>query len=458
MITDNSLKYKYLRQEYNVFIFERFDYIITQEKIKIKYTFNLSDKYLFEPELSFSLERDYSTLPDKSLLDNLIFNIGMIELVSYWKATCSPLILIKPFLLVEEQLVFWKKIYFHGLGEFFYLNGIETDPENYVNILCDSERKTSPVGLSLDPIRVLVPVGGGKDSAVTLELLKDHFKVIPFVINPGKASMESANLAGFKNSEVFRVDRTIHPKLLELNKMGFLNGHTPFSALIGFTSLLVAVFCNTKYIALSNESSANEPTVTNGPNHQYSKSYAFEKDFRNYIQRYLSPDIHYFSFLRPLNEMSIAIIFSQFPKYLDVFRSCNIGSKNNTWCGKCPKCLFTAIILSPFMSRDEIIRIFKYDILDNNELWPIFDSLIGAADTKPFECVGTLDEINHALVLTIRKYGQNLPSLLERYKLTELYQRYFNIGYAPVIRIEDEHFLDGPFVRILDKIKDEERF
>ena len=56
----------------------------------------------------------------KEQYDLLVFNIGMIELISYWKATCSPTIVVKPYSLNEEQIKFWQKLYYNGLSEFFY--------------------------------------------------------------------------------------------------------------------------------------------------------------------------------------------------------------------------------------------------------------------------------------------------------------------------------------------------
>ena len=48
---------------------------------------------------------------------NMAFNIGMIELISYWKCACPPKIIIKCGYVDEEQIKFWKKIYFHPFPE-----------------------------------------------------------------------------------------------------------------------------------------------------------------------------------------------------------------------------------------------------------------------------------------------------------------------------------------------------
>ncbi len=156
-------------------------------------------------------------------------------------------------------------------------------------------------------------------------------------------------------------------------------------------------------------------------NHQYSKSYEFEEDFSNYSKKYLKGNVKYFSFLRPLNELQIAKIFSKHKKYHQIFKSCNVGSKEKDWkwCTKCPKCLFVYTMLSPYLYKTELIDIFKKDLFEDKELLKTFLDLTGNGETKPFECVGTFEEVNFAISLTISKLekeNKELPFLLKYYK------------------------------------------
>lgn len=448
MIKDNHNKFKELRNKYTFFVYESFVITENDKSIKVAYNFNLGDRYFFSPTLEFIKGKYLTSILTDSQLQNFAFHIGMIELISYWKAACPPNIIIKPFSLDEYQVDWWKKVYFHGLGEFFYLNNIATDGNSFVNIECSSENKLQKTNVELDKNKVLVPIGGGKDSVVTLELLKDNFKSIPLILNPRKASIETIQSAGYVSDDFIEIKRNIHPTLLQLNDLGFLNGHTPFSALLAFIGVFASFLSGSKFIALSNESSANEPTdKETGVNHQYSKSIEFERDFREYISRYINEDINYFSFLRPLNEYKIAQLFSRYPQHFTSFKSCNVGSKSDTWCGKCPKCLFTYIILSPFVHRDSLIKIFGKDLYNEASLSTHFNELIGLNEVKPFECVGTIDEVNLAVQKAIEMTNQPLPYLLDYYRSLSN-----NLQVENTINInldDDDHCLDNQFQEIL---------
>jgi len=240
--------------------------------------------------------------------------------------------------------------------------------------------------------------------------------------------------------------------LFELNSAGFLNGHTPFSAMLAFYSLLVSAIAGHKHIALSNESSANEPTIPGTEvNHQYSKSFSFESGFRSYIAENISADFNYFSFLRPLNELQIARFFSEQVKYYSVFKSCNAGSKTDTWCCNCPKCLFAFAILSPFIPMMELVHIFGKIFFEGLQMLTYLKELTGIDDNKPFECVGTIDEVNAALHMFIANHKhQKLPLLIDYYSNTT---NFSPLGSSLQDQIMNDfnphHFLESDFLEIL---------
>ncbi|MDA3904494.1 MAG: hypothetical protein PF484_00305 [Bacteroidales bacterium] len=406
------LKY---REIHTKFIYKNYRYSILNESISISFEFllkgnsqaGLSD-IRFEPTIilpinSFSQREDLQV----EVLENLIFNMGMVELISYWKAACPKEIIIEPFHLNENQILFWKKLYWNGLGEFFYVNEIETNMQDFMHIKSASEKELKATTFPSQE-KVIIPIGGGKDSAVSLEILKDSsLEIYPFIINPRKASLNTVKQAGISVEKLLLAQRNIDSNLIKLNEVGYLNGHTPFSAMLAFTSLLQAYLTDTKYIALSNESSANEPSVADSHvNHQYSKTFEFESDFREYYKTYISSNIEYFSFLRPISELQIANLFSKFKNHHYSFRSCNVGSKTDSWCCDCPKCLFTYIMLAPFLPEKELNNMLGENLIIKPSLVHTLKELQGLTEVKPFECVGTVDEVNLALyqAIEIMKY------------------------------------------------------
>lgn len=430
-------RYVELRNQYSRFFYRGFEVEKTPTELKITYHFEIEGLAEFAPCWTFPRPEGGGE-PD----EKLIFSLGLVELISYWKIACPHQVVVEAGELDEDQIRWWKHLYFNGLGEFFYVNNIkEADPENFMEIRCAGREDSAETAAAWEknvPARsisqgVLVPIGGGKDSVVTLDLLRRAgLPVYGYIINPRGATVNTAGAAGLGEGRVMSVRRTLDPNMLELNRRGYLNGHTPFSALVAFSSLIAARLLNLSYVALSNESSANESTVAGSTvNHQYSKSFEFEQDFHDYVRRYLPGNAYYFSLLRPLSEFQIAKYFAGLKQYHPIFRSCNAGSKTDSWCGHCPKCLFVYLILSPFLSREAVRDIFGRDMLEDETLKGTLDQLTGVVEEKPFECVGSRDEVNTAIVLTIGRLEQEhrpLPALLAYYKGLNLYETYQKAG------------------------------
>lgn len=405
-------KFKELRAKYPDFIYEKYEVKETNDLMILTFYFNIPNLAEFTPTIEINKKDIINN--NKIFIDYLVFHIGLVELISYYKSVCSSNVIIKAGFLNEEQIEWFKKLIYNGLGEFLYINNINITKQDLVNIKIENHDQLH-FNINYEGNGNLIPIGGGKDSNVTLELLK-KFNNTPFVINEKIIHKNCIEASGYTNH--IHVKRQIDSTLLDLNKQGFLNGHTPFSALVAFVSYLVSYLSNKKYIVLSNESSANEETIIgSGVNHQYSKSYEFEKDFNNYTKKYFKIDLHYFSLLRPLNELQISALFNDYDKYHYVFRSCNLGSKekNWPWCCNCAKCLFVYIILSPFMEPKKLENIFGENLLNKEELLIIFKELLGKTDKKPFECVGTFEEVRYATIKAMKKYDK-LPYLLQFYK------------------------------------------
>ncbi len=431
-------KYNALREKHKEFIYHGYD--VTHSGI----TFHFSiDEYHFYPE--WKIDGELLKNPDE-FTEYIIFNLGMAELISYWKCACPPVVRVKCGSLTEKQCRWWKKLYFNGLGEFFYRNGITPDFEKFMTIIPDNGGKKE-FAVSKPLSGLMIPVGGGKDSIVTLELLKQYRKNTDcYIINALPAAVACARVAEFDDSRIVTPSRTIDKTLLELNKQGCLNGHTPFSAVVAFSAYLFAYLRGRKHIVLSNESSANESYVEGmNVNHQYSKSTEFEKDFREYVSGFLSGDINYFSFLRPLCEWQIAKKFVEYKQYFPVFLSCNLGSKANKWCGKCAKCLYVYILLAAFLDDDELIKIFGVNCLNEKSFSDMFDGLVYDGVDKPFECIGTKQEIRLSLYMAAQR-RKALPVLLKGYMDTNPQKPLPLDGFY-----DNQSFLPDEFSKILKR-------
>lgn len=423
------MEYLNVKERYPIFYYHDFEIYESEEEVQIAFDFEIEGLSHFNPVFVVpkAHNREVGFL---RVFREAAFSLGLIELISYWKLTCAPRLIIECGHLNEDQITWWKKLYFNGLQEFFYHNTIETTLDSFMEITCTGET----INGQEDRARYhgnLIPVGGGKDSFVSMELLKDYNEENhAFVINAVKSAVHSAEAAGYHDDRLIRVERTLDLRMLDFNKQGFLNGHTPFSALAAFAAVVTAIVYEKQNICLSNEASANESTIKGTSiNHQYSKTFEFEQDFKYYMDHYLTREIHYFSLLRPLSELQITSIFSTLKDYLHVFRSCNVGQKEEIWCGHCAKCLFVCVMLSAFLSDEELLSIFGKNMLNDEEMRQLFQQLTGILDDKPFECVGTREEVNTAIAMSIRAHeAQNKPlsKLYEEYKQTSYYTYYQN--------------------------------
>lgn len=412
-------KFNELRNDYPLFYYHGFEIDDKKEELFITYDFEIKGLVRFNPTLRVpkSNESNY----DKELLNNIIFSAGLAEIPSYWKATCSPKIIIECGSLNEGQSKWVKKLIYNGLGEFFYVNKIKADINDFVSIEShgkDLVKKTDNKVYD----GYLIAVGGGKDSLTSLEILKDIPNKKAFIINNRKVCFDGANKAGIEDKDIINVERLFDKKIIDLNKRGFLNGHTPISSCIAFISYLTAYVNGIRCVVLSNEASANESSVMGTSiNHQYSKSLEFENDFRSFTSKYLTDKVEYFSLLRPLSELEIMKIFTKYPKYFNHFISCNNGGKRKNigktdgWCLTCAKCLFIYLLMSNFVNQDEMIKIFGENLLDKKEMLNYFLELLGKTESKPFECVGTIEEVNFTVNNLIKKSNGNLPYLLKYY-------------------------------------------
>ncbi len=387
------------RKKPEKFIFE--SYSINEKTGTFLFSYSFGSGLKFTETISLGGGKiDWKKI-NRPLVKKIAFNLHLVLGLGYYKAYCPKKIIIKSGTLSRPEAAFWNKLYTKGLGEFFYRNKI--DYRNLINFPYKNIN-SEPIRLKTNE-RILLPWGGGKDSCVSAELLKElghSFTLI--TLRDSDIQKETAKITG--QPRIIN-NRTIDPALIELNKQGVYNGHVPISAIYFWTTVLTAALYNYRHIVYSNEASANFGNINylgSEINHQYSKSLEFENDFRAYLKNFITPDINHFSLLRQFSDLKISRMFSRYNKYFPVFSSCNrnfsITKKSpRRWCGQCPKCLFTFSQLAAYVDRPKLIKIFGRNLFAEEELLPLFQELWGERKFKPFDCVGTPTEVKASLLL-----------------------------------------------------------
>ncbi len=390
------------------FIFNGYEANLRQKRIFFYFRMQFKDRTIDFVEKIFLPKMSFNNI-NRTALKNILNNLSLMLGISYWKLYCIKNIEIKHFKISKKQTNFWKRIYINGLGEFFYRNKI--DFRGIIKFPQFSKSLGRSIQLKKNK-RSLLLFGGGKDSIISAEILKNKKRTFTlFTINNAAIHRDTARIV---DKKILSIKRKLDPKLIKLNQTrGVYNGHVPMSAVYAFLGILAAILYGFDEVIASNEKSANYGNALylgRKINHQWSKSIEFEKMFNKYTKEFTAPNLNYFSLLRSYSEIKIAALFSRYPKYFRHFSSCNNNFRlqpitRNKWCGQCAKCAFVFAILAAYLSKKEIIGIFGQNLFDNKDLLLVYEELLGMRGIKPFDCVGTPKEMKQAFKF-IRKRGE----------------------------------------------------
>lgn len=349
----------------------------------------------FVEKLSFPAGAD-AAAAERASFRKLLDLTAVVLGVSYFKLRAPFEIHAPEIALSEAERAFAIDVYENGLGEFYARNNLQRFGKLSIHAPLDAEATRPAVTL---PNRALLPIGGGKDSLVSVDLLTHTgVEFSPFAVNPKGPILTSVDKIG--TAPVY-ITRTLDAEMIRLGKEpGFYNGHVPSTAINSMIAALCALLYGYNQIVLSNERSASEGNVTfdgRETNHQYSKSLGFELLIAAILSDATGGSLKYFSLLRPYSEARIASLFTQESKFDRVFSSCNrnfrlAGHQGDLWCGECPKCHFVFLIFAPFMAKDRLLSIFGKNLLDNPANEASVRELAGLAGQKPWECVGEILE------------------------------------------------------------------
>ena len=430
-------------QKFKTFYFESFSF--NREKLEAQFTYSFDGEEFFDEIIyfesdKFKLRSDF----DDNVINNLLFHLHIALGISYYKLYPTKDLVVKSGILDEKQIIFWEKFYKNGLWEFLYKNNILPIWLFEFKIFeWKIQKNISFADISDANNGSLLMWWGWKDSIVSSVLLDEQYeKYTPFIFWKVDKIKKSTLEVLWESSMLVR--RKLSENLFKLNEEGYYNGHVPITWIIAFVSLVSAYIYDYKDIVLSNEKSADEENTIYKwlkINHQYSKWWDFENDFRKYVKENISNNMNYFSLLRDKYEFEIASVFAKkAKKYFNSFSSCNRNFKikqsplsqpfppkekgveqnvasslprgeierGSFWCCECEKCAFVYLILSAFLEEAKLVSIFWENLLDKKSLLETYKWLLWFTNFKPFECVWTYDESFLSASKTLENYKNKI--------------------------------------------------
>lgn len=437
------------------FVFERYAFDAATASLALHYRFQNGPSFIERivfPPITRALAAN-----DRAALDQAFRLIFLLAGISYYKAYAPPQLVCEAFPLDTTTAHFIEETYRQGLGEFAYKNNL--DLRDRIHVVADAAAPApKPVRLALSH-HLCIPVGGGKDSIVTLESLKSADAPITLfaLVSAAGIARPIADTIHRSSLPAVQVQRFLSESIFDLNARGAYNGHVPVTAILSAIAIATALMQGFDTVVMSNEHSASAPNFefNNTPvNHQYSKSLAFENALAAYVRTHISPDFSYFSFLRPLSESAIMQRFAQLEKYHDVFLSCNKAFRQDTtkrgtgWCCACPKCRFVFLAFAPFTKRAHLVQLFGQDMLADSAQEEGFAELCGLSAYKPFECVGEVEE-SALLMQKLARMPEWASAATVQKLAPQLDGTNFDERYAALFALQADHNVPTPYLKQL---------
>jgi len=345
--------------------------------------------------------------------------------VSYYKIF-TPGTITHPYKMDASEAGFWNDVWRNGLGEFLYVNNLA--PDTLAKFIAqDGEAyEAGSAGLDTSTRSAILAIGGGKDSIVAGEALKQlGIPISGFVMATGEQLGQAKAVTDTMGISLQVVERTLDKQLLALQELPEARkGHVPISLIFALVGTALAIATDASYLVVGNEASASIPRHTSehgAVNHQWSKSFGAEEQVQRFIHTHITSAVTYFSAVRELTSVAIAKLFARYPQYLEVFTSDNTvfridpGKRPNARCSvDSPKSLSSFILLAPWLKEDDLIRAFGKNFLDDASLETLFWELLGIEGEQPLDCVGTTDELVLSLNLLAQQGKFTNSHLLKR--------------------------------------------
>ena len=381
--------------------------------------------------------------------------------VSYYKAAAAADIIVEvPLGPASREAII--ACYTEGLGEFLFRNALPYPPQLNWHW---NDASPAPASHQQASNHAIMAFGGGKDSHAAMAMMNAAgltYEPVSIILD-AKVGDRLATMIGEK---LTFITRQISPEIIRLarEKQGY-NGHVPITAINSAILTTYAAMQDAGAVIFANERGASKPTIIHhghAINHQYSKSIALEALMRAALAECVDDAPQWFSLLRPFSELWIArTVATRAKPAHDKFTSCNrnfvfagtkVLTEGERWCGKCPKCVFTAAIFAPHCYAPEMETIFGKDILGDEANIAMARDLSGLGDMKPWECVGDVEDTAAAFaMLAQHPIWQNktvvkalTPELNDRFNLGVLRAR-----FASEMEAKGPHFVPLPWAGLL---------
>ena len=215
-------------------VYTEFRYIaadFTAEDFSYSFSFELvspTETHQFTERIAFTTVRPEHEV-DWPRVRSIAIMLGAVVGLSYYKVAAPPSYVIALEGMTQAGVDYLQVALREGLAEYAYRNEFPglLSPEI---VLEAPLAEQWPVDQHLTPSGdQLVPIGGGKDSVVTVELLAAaRMHPVQFAVNPNKIMYRVGRIKGHP---VLAASRSLDPHLLELNAVGALNGHVPVTAM-----------------------------------------------------------------------------------------------------------------------------------------------------------------------------------------------------------------------------------
>lgn len=395
------------------FVFD--DYQVIADSLAFHYSYrDAGGTVIGRFEESYTLPQPINA--NDPVVQYVLQQLHVILGVSYYKSLLGQVEL--PYKVSPAEAEYYNTVYHEGLGEFAYINKL-TEPIRPFRSDSRQDRAAVPLQLAGG----LLGIGGGKDSIVAAELLKAcELDVAVLDVATRENRGQAGAVMDASGLRQLTIGRYVDTGIVGFTqKHGGMNGHVPFSVFLAWLGVLMAVTSGRKYVMMANEAATSSGNVEwNGRevNHQWAKSFDAEKLTLDFIHRHISPDLWYFSPIRPYGSLAVMALFVQLGQpYYGVFTSCNLvlridpnARPNGRWCTQCAKCLSTWLLLSPWMTIAQMDDIFGRNLYTDETLRPTLEALLGLSGHKPLDCVGTTEELR-AVTRRVLERGDQWPLL-----------------------------------------------